>query len=168
MSDEGRRLMTQNKLSIHVETGDIFYGNHNTEENFYNFLLSQQNEQAAFVPKKFSYSNPFENYITQFLQNFSIDDQEKFDLLCFKNSKYLFYVFNSFVRLYGNPRYRLLHTRKMEDSVALENIEDKNKQFLVEKLIQGVEFENAYKNRFETKPQAIETMEDNYKVARRV
>ena len=52
MSDEGRRLMTQKKLSIHVETGDIFYDNHNTEENFYNFLLSQQNEEAAFVPKK--------------------------------------------------------------------------------------------------------------------
>ena len=36
MPDEGRRLMTQNKLSIHVQTGDIFYDNHNTEENFYN------------------------------------------------------------------------------------------------------------------------------------
>ena len=168
MSDEGRILMTQNKLSIHVQTGDIFYDNHNTEENFYNFLLSQQNKEAALVAKKFSYFNSFENYITQFMQNFSIDEQEKFDLLSFKNSKYLFYVFNSFVRLNGNPRYRLLHTRKMKDSVALENIEDKNKQFLVEKLIQGVEFESAYENRFETKPQAVETMEDNYKVARRV
>ena len=55
----------------------------------------------------------------------------------------------------------------MKDSVVLEKIEDKNKQFLVEKLIQGVEFENVYENRFETKPQAVETM-DNYKVARRV
>ena len=104
MSDEGRRLMTQNKLSIHVETGDIFYNNHNTEENFYNFLLSQQNDEAVEVPKKFSYSNSFEKYITEFLQKFSVDDQEKFDMLSFKNSKYLFYVFNSFVRLYGNSR----------------------------------------------------------------
>ena len=39
---------------------------------------------------------------------------------------------------------------------------------MVEKLIQGVEFENTYENRFETKPQAVETMENNYKVARRV
>ena len=56
----------------------------------------------------------------------------------------------------------------MKDSVALEKIEDKNNQFLVEKLIQGVEFRNAYEIRFETKPQAVETMESNYKVARRV
>ena len=41
LSDLGRKTMTQNKLSIHVESGDIFYDNHNTEENFYSFLLSQ-------------------------------------------------------------------------------------------------------------------------------
>ena len=45
--------MTQNKLSIHVESGDIFYDNHNTEENFYSFLLSQQNDETAYVPKNF-------------------------------------------------------------------------------------------------------------------
>ena len=39
-SDLGRQTMTQNKLSIHVESGDILYDNHDTEENFYNFLLS--------------------------------------------------------------------------------------------------------------------------------
>ena len=53
------------------------------EENFYGFLLSQQNDEAAYVPKTFSYSNTFEKYITDFLQLFSIDDQEKFDLLIY-------------------------------------------------------------------------------------
>ena len=145
LSDLGRKTMTQNKLSIHVESGDIFYDNHNTEENFYSFLLSQQNDEAAYVPKKFSYNDTFEKYIS-FLQNFSIDDQEKLDLLSFKNSKYLFYRFNDFVKIYGNPRYKLLHTRKMLDSTALKKLEYKNKQFLVEKIIQGVEFENIYQS----------------------
>ena len=90
--------MTQNKISIHVESGDIFYDNHNTGENFYSFLLSQQNDEAAYVPKKLSYRNSFEAYISTFLQDFSIDDQEKFDLLSFKNSKYLFYRFNDFIK----------------------------------------------------------------------
>ena len=125
--------MTQNKLSIHVESGDIFYDNHNTEENFHSFLLSQQNDEAAYVPKKFSYNDTFEKYITSFLKNFFIEDQEKFDLLAFKNSKYLFYRFNDFVKIYGNPRCKLLHTRKMFDSAALKKLEDKNKQFLIEK-----------------------------------
>ena len=118
--------MTQNKLSIHVESGDIFYDNHNIGENLYSFLLSQQN-QAAYVPKKFSYRNSFEAYISTFLQDFSIDDQEKFDLLAFKNSKYLFYHFNDFVKTYRNPRYKLLHTRKMLHTVGMKRVEEKNK-----------------------------------------
>ena len=138
LSDLGRQSMTQNKLSIHVESGDIFYDNNNTEENFsYN--------------NKFSYNNTFEKYITSFLQNFSIDDQEKFDLLEFKNSKYLFYRFNDFVKSYGNPRYKLLHTRKMLDSIAMKKVEDKNKQFLIEKIIHGVEFENFYHKQIQIK-----------------
>ena len=168
LSDLGRQTMTQKKLSIHVESGDIFYDNHNTDENFYSFLLSQQNDEAAYVPKKFSYNNTFEKYITSFSQNFSIDDQEKFDLLAFKNSKYLFYRFNDFVKAYGNPRYKLLHTRKILDSAALKKVEDRNKQFLIEKIIHRVEFENFYQANPEKKPEMIRTIERNYKVAWRV
>ena len=71
-----------------------------TLEKTFSFLLSQQNDEAAYVPKKFSYRNSFDAYIS-----FSIDDQEKFDLVAFKNSKYLFYRFNDFIKAYGNPRY---------------------------------------------------------------
>ena len=56
----------------------------------------------------------------------------------------------------------------MKDSVTLEKIADKNKQFLAEKLIQGVEFESDYENSLEKKTLDVETMEGNYKVARRV
>ena len=160
--------MTQNKLSIHVQSGDMFYDNHNTGENFYRFLLSQQNNEAAFVPKKISYRNTFEQYITTFLQAFSIDDQEKFDLLAFKNSKYLFYRFNDFIKAYGNPRYKLLHTRKMLDSAGIKKVEEKNKQFLIEKIIHGVEFENFYQSNPEKKPEIMETIESNNRIARRV
>ena len=89
--------------------------------------MSQQNDEPAHVPKNLSYNNSFEKYITTFLQAFSIDDQEKSDLLAFKNSKYLFYRFNDFGKTYENPRYKLLHTRKMLDSVGLKKVEDKNK-----------------------------------------
>ena len=81
LSDLSRQTMTQNKLSIHVESGELFYNYQNIVENFYNFLLSQQNDEAAYVQKKFSYRNSFEAYIGSFLQSFLIDDQEKFDLL---------------------------------------------------------------------------------------
>ena len=37
-SDRGQNIMTNNSLSIHIESGNIFYENFNTSENFYNFL----------------------------------------------------------------------------------------------------------------------------------
>ena len=119
------------------------------------------------MPRKFSYNDTFEKYITSFLQNFSVDDQGKFDLLAFKNSKYLFYRFNDFLKIYGNPRYKLLHTRKMVDSKALEKLENKNKQFMIEKIIQGVEFENPSQSNPEKNPE-IKTIESNYRIARRI
>ena len=41
LSDLRRQVMKSNKLSIHVKTGDNFDENHNTGENFYNFLIVQ-------------------------------------------------------------------------------------------------------------------------------
>ena len=52
MSDLRLKTMTPNKLSIHVDSGDIFYNNHNTGENFYSFLFSQQNDEAVMYLKK--------------------------------------------------------------------------------------------------------------------
>ena len=56
----------------------------------------------------------------------------------------------------------------MLDSVGLKKVEDKNKQFLIEKIIHGVEFENLYQSNPEKKPEMMETTESNYKVTRRV
>ena len=131
-------------------------------------MLSQQNGEAAYVPKKTSYRNSFEAYIGSFLPSFSIKNQEKFDLLACKNSKYLFYCFNDFIKAYGNPRYKLLHTRKMLDTVGLKKLEEKNKQFLLEKIIHGIEFENLYATNSEGKPEIMSIIERNYRIARRV
>ena len=138
LSDLDRQVMTTNTLSIHAEAGNIFYENHNTGESFYNFLIAQQNEQAADIPKRFSYWNSFEAYISQFLQAFPVDDVERYDLFAHKNAKYLFCHFNDYVKAYGSHRRKIKHTRKMKDSVGMQKVEKKNKQFLIEKIIHGV------------------------------
>ena len=53
-SHMGQNIMTSNSLSIHSEAGDIFYNNFHTKENFYNFLLAQQDELKQFIPKQIS------------------------------------------------------------------------------------------------------------------
>ena len=56
----------------------------------------------------------------------------------------------------------------MTDSVAIQKIEEKSKQFLVEKVIHGIEFQNPYNITTEKDPEIIETVERDYKIARRV
>ena len=89
LSDQGQNLMKNNSLSIHIESGDIFHQNFNTDENFYNFILVQQDHQTAPVPKRISHHHSFGKYILNFLPSFSIEDVEKFDLYAHKNAKYL-------------------------------------------------------------------------------
>ena len=47
--------MTNNNLSIHIESGNIFPQNFNTNENFYSFLLAQQDETKKIIPKRIAY-----------------------------------------------------------------------------------------------------------------
>ena len=50
----------------------------------------------------------------------------------------------------------------------MQKVEEKSKQFLIEKIIHGVEFNNPYNIEIEKKPDIVETVESNYRVARRV
>ena len=56
----------------------------------------------------------------------------------------------------------------MLDSVGIKKIEEKNKQFLIEKVIHGIEFENLYATNSERKPEIMSTIERNYRIARRI
>ena len=56
----------------------------------------------------------------------------------------------------------------MLDTVGMQKIEKKSKQFLIEKIIHSVEFENPYFNEIEKNPEIIETVKSYYRVARRV
>ena len=73
--------MTNNSLLIHVETGDIFYNDFNTKENFYDFLLAQQDESKQFIPKRISYHYSFENTLIATSLDFAVCYYEMFQVL---------------------------------------------------------------------------------------
>ena len=83
--------MTNNSLSIHTETEDIFYNDFNTKENFYKFLLVQQDELKQFI--KINHYT-FAKYTRSYLPSFSLEEIHKLHLLSNKNAKYLLYKFN--------------------------------------------------------------------------
>ena len=69
LSDLGQNVMN-NSLSIYIESGDIFYQNFDTGENFYNFLIAQQNEETANIPKKCLIVTALKGTLIVFYRNF--------------------------------------------------------------------------------------------------
>ena len=57
---------------------------------------------------------------------------------------------------------------EIQDTVGLQKLEQKNKQFLLEKIIHGIEFENLYATDSERKPEIMSTIEGNYRIVRTV
>lgn len=159
--------MTNNGFFIHIESGDIFYQRFNTNENFYNFLIAQQDKTKAAIPKRVTYSHIFEKYTQSFLPAFFIDDIEKFDPLIHKNSKNLFYRFNDFIR-HRVEKIFFRHTAKVLDSFGMKKNEEKDRKFSIEKIIHSVEFSNPYENSIEKNPEIWGTIESNYRIIRRV
>ena len=121
-SDRGQNVMTNNSLSIHLESGNIFYQNFNTNENFYSFLLAQQDETRSIVPKRISYSYSFEKYVQSYLPSFSIDDAEKYDLYSNKNAKDLFYKFNDWIEFMVGEKLLIRHIAETKDNFSLKTI----------------------------------------------
>ena len=68
----------------------------------------------------------------------------------------------------GAEKLAIRHTAKAKDSFGLKKIEDRDRQFLIEKIIHGVEFNNAYEISSEKKPNIIDTIEKNYRISRRM
>ena len=79
--------MTNNSLLIHVQSRDIFYIDFNIGENFYNFLLAQQDESKQFIPKRISYHYSFEKYTRNCLPSLLLEEIDKFSMLPHKNAK---------------------------------------------------------------------------------
>ena len=57
---------------------------------------------------------------------------------------------------------------KSKRFLSLKTIEDSHRQFLIEKIIHGVEFSNPFANSIEKNPEIVDTAEKNYKISRRV
>lgn len=69
-SDFGYKILTKNKITIHIETGNIYLDKTNTNESLYDFLLTQQDKKKKLINASFSYGGDFCTYITEILRNF--------------------------------------------------------------------------------------------------
>ena len=99
MSEDCKNVLEHNNIKIHIDSGDIFIGDQNTNESLYDFLQNQQNEKKKQLPIDFSYDDDYTDYITKYLPSIRDVDDDKFDVLTNKNAKYLFHLFNRFWKI---------------------------------------------------------------------
>ena len=71
-------------------------------------------------------------------------------------------IFFIVLMTYGNSRQKIKHTIKMLNSIGMQEIGEKSKQFLIEKIIHDNEFKNLYKIQTEKKSEIMKTVESNY------
>ena len=98
----------------------------------------QQDESKQIMPKQISYHHSFERYKHKYLSSFLLEEIGKFDMLFNKNSKYLLCKFNGWIESINAEKILIRHISKVKDEVALQKIEEKDKQFLIEKIISTI------------------------------
>ena len=155
-------------LSIHIEKGNIFYDNYNTNESIYCFLLNQQDETKQVIHATLTHKGSFSNYLKYFLD---VDNEtvKKFDFFARKNVKYLFYKFNDYLLFNGLNTVPVRHSKINENKIVMEEIQNRDGQYLVESVIKLVERDKSHlKPLTKAERKIIKSMKYNYKVARRV
>ena len=75
-SNFGERLLTKNKLKIHLESGQFFHNNIITNVSIYDFLLKQQDETKRELYPEVLVGNDFEFYVNELLTNVQDNDYD--------------------------------------------------------------------------------------------
>ena len=60
-------LIQRNKLSIHIETGNIYHDNVDTGESIYSFFIAQQDHTKKRMSEQFQFFESYEEYIMNYL-----------------------------------------------------------------------------------------------------
>ena len=142
-SDFCQEIFIENKLKIHIETGNIFFNNLDTNESIYGFFQQQENQSKAKINFEFSFTDRYEDYFDWLVQGFKGSEDQKYDVLTNKNSKYLFYQFNDYLERLLQPIKPVRHSIITDDDLGLEIIENENWQYFIEAILTACKTNNG-------------------------
>ena len=130
--------MKEDKLKIHIESGNIYFDGFNTGETIYDFLKMQQNDEKANIDFDFYYNKSYNDYFKEYLSNIDGETNAKLDLFTNRNTKYLFYRFNNFLLNAGTYLIKIKYSEKIKDEVAISEIEKTDWQYFIGRLLEIV------------------------------
>ena len=123
--------MSNNKIKIHLESGQIFHDNNITGESFYDFLNNQQDLSKKELDINILIGNDFNIYVREVLTDV-VDDY--YDLQTNPTSKFLFYNFNTFRQIQRLAALTVRHSQIANDEFAIKIVQSHNWQYFIETL----------------------------------
>ena len=131
-SNFGARLLTKNKLKIHLESGQFFHNNIITNESIYDFLLKQQDETKRELYPEVLVGNDFEFYVNELLTNVQDND---YDLHTNSTAKFLLYNCNT-LRLANRLKpLSIRHSQIVTNEKAISILQSNTWGYFVEQLL---------------------------------
>ena len=131
-SNFGERLLTKNKLKIHLESGQFFHNNIITNESIYDFLLKQQDETKRELYPEVLVGNDFEFYVNELLSNVQDND---YDLHTNSTAKFLLYNCNT-LRLANRLKpLSIRHSQIVNNETAVAILQSNTWGYFVEQLL---------------------------------
>ena len=131
-SNFGARLLTKNKLKIHLESGQFFHNNIITNESIYDFLLKQQDETKRELYPEVLVGNDFEFYVNELLTNVQDND---YDLHTNSTAKFLLYNCNT-LRLANRLKpLSIRHSQIVTNEKAVSILQSNTWGYFVEQLL---------------------------------
>ena len=77
--DHCKKIMQSNDLKIHIETGNIYYNDTDTNESIFEFMKNQRNSSKGLINTDLKFDGTFKNYFQWILNEF--EAQEKLDTI---------------------------------------------------------------------------------------
>ena len=131
-SNFGARLLTKNKLKIHLESGQFFHNNIISNESLYDFLLKQQDETKRELYPEVLVGNDFEFYVNELLTNVQDND---YDLHTNSTAKFLLYNCNT-LRLANRLKpLSIRHSQIVTNEKAISILQSNTWGYFIEQLL---------------------------------
>ena len=117
-----KEILENNHLKIHIETGNIYYKNEDTNESIFEFTKNQQDVSKGIINYNLPFEGNFKDYFNWITNDYDSYKITKFDLLTLKNTKFLVYRFNDTLKSTGQPMIKMRHSKVTDDYLAAAEI----------------------------------------------
>ena len=99
------------------------------------FFQQEENKSRANIKYHFTFADSYENYFEWLVHGFKGNEDQKYNILTDKNSKYLFYWFNNYPEHILEPIKPPRHSVITDDDLTLDVIQNENWQYFIETIL---------------------------------